>query len=247
MKARGLISKLSRQSNDMLFYVWTWKVLVEQALNLDILFSRWPLKLPDQIPFFTYSSLLHYVTAKANNVPSQLMWALTHIYCLLHSKPLQADNYHEATDPSFTPACGVLMFGGRWFPSGLACACWCSVQCTPVGMKVNCNQISVWLDLGCFKCKKNKLFVEWNKPALLYFFPICEDVFFNVLCWSSLWVTSYHLQVETPFSSKGFGITSVKIQISCTPSGSLYYSFSSLSWLQKFCLFCFEYVFLERR
>lgn len=126
------------------------------------------------------------------------MWTLTHICCLLHSKPLQADNSHEGTDPSFTPACVVLMFGGRWFPSGFACACWCSVQCTPIGVKVNCNQISVWLDLGFFMCKKNKIFVELNKPALFYFFPICEFFFF-FSCWSSLWVTSYHFQVETLF------------------------------------------------
>lgn len=169
------------------------------------------------------------------------MSTVAHIYCLLCSKPLQADNYHEATDPSFTPARGVLMFGGRWLLSGFACAWWCSVQCTPVGVKVNCNQISVWLDLGFFKCKKNKMFVEWNKPPLFYFFPICEDVFFDVVCWSSLWVTSYHLQVETFFSFKCFGITSVKIQISCAPSGSLYYLYS-VHWV---CYRSFVYFVLS--
>lgn len=51
------------------------------------------------------------------------------------------------------------------------------MQCTPVGVKVNCNQISVWLDLGFFKCKKNKMFVERNKSALFYFSPFVKMYF----------------------------------------------------------------------
>lgn len=69
---------------------------------------------------------------------------------LLSCKLLQLGNSHEARNASFVPACVVAMFGGRQFPSGFACACWCSLWCTSVGVKAKCNQISFWLGLGFF-------------------------------------------------------------------------------------------------
>lgn len=85
-----------------------------------------------------------------------------------------------------------------------------------------------------------------ESTCFLLLLPICEDVFLKSLVGHLYKLLFYHLQVKL-FSSKCFRIISVKIQISCAPSASLYYAFSSLSLFQEFCLLWFEYLLLERR
>lgn len=91
------------------------------------------------------------------------------------------------------------MFGGWWFPSAFACAWWCSLQCTPVGVKVNRMQsdfILAWLRVFLMQEEQNACGME--STCFLLLLPICEGVFFEVSRWSPLWVTIHHLQVK-PF------------------------------------------------
>lgn len=72
--------------------------------------------------FTTYWSLLHHLawSVKANNIIQQFTWTVIRVCCPLYRKLLQLDDSHEATNPSFVSACGILMFSGVSF---WVCSC----------------------------------------------------------------------------------------------------------------------------